>query len=395
MQPGSRTLPVLEDVSADLNHPYDGPAPKISSLLIKPASALCNLDCSYCFYLDRETDPYKALASRRMSLDTLERLVDSYLAYSHPQATFAFQGGEPTLAGLSFFQHLVRFQEQYGEPGLSVGNSMQTNGVLIDKGWCELFREYNWLLGVSLDGPEKQHDLYRVNKGGAPTWRKVMSSLELLRKQRVEFNILCVLSSANVDRPGQLYRWFRRHGFNYLQFIPLSDFQPDGTPQPFTITPAQYGRFLTEVFEEWWPERRTVRIRFFDNLAESVAGMCPGSCTMQSSCDSYAVVEYNGDVYPCDFFVEQKWKLGNILSDSWDDIAGRQRRHEFAAKKSLPNEACRQCEFLNLCQRGCPKDRHGPAKRFEDLDYFCESYKAVFRRAAGPLAEDVRKLLGR
>src|SRR5579863_2014909 len=174
-----------------------GAAPPITSLLIKPASAVCNLDCSYCFYLDRDADPYKALPARRMSYDTLERLVDSYLFYSYPNSTFAFQGGEPTLAGLPFFEKLVQFQQAYGRNGQSVGNAMQTNGVLLDQSWCDLFHSYNWLLGVSLDGPEEVNDRYRFNKEGHGTWKRVIESIQLLKKNRVEFNILCVLSQAN------------------------------------------------------------------------------------------------------------------------------------------------------------------------------------------------------
>ena len=358
---------------------------KIGSLLIKPVSALCNLDCKYCFYLDRETDPYKgATSSRRMTDETLERLVEGFVSYSHPQASFAFQGGEPMLAGLPFYRKLVSFQKRYGRSGLSVSNSMQTNGLFIDRAWCELFRDYNWLLGVSLDGPQEKHDAHRVKKDGAPTWRKVMDSIELLRKYRVDFNVLCVLSATNVDEPRSLYRWFRRHGFDFLQFIPLSDLQP--------ITPEQYGRFLTELFEEWWPERRKVRIRFFDNLAEALAGQTPSSCAMQACCDSYVVVEHNGDVYPCDFFVEPDWKLGNAVTDSWSDIERNEKRLQFGQLKSLPRPECSACEYLPLCHGGCPKDRHARGGRFEDLDYFCSSYKAVFARASAPLSLELRKL---
>ena len=188
----------------------EGAAPRITSLLIKPASAVCNLDCSYCFYLDREADPYQALPGRRMTLETLERLVDTYLFYSYPHSVFAFQGGEPTLAGLPFFQKLVEFQKQHGRDGQVVSNALQTNAMLLDKDWCDLFRTYQWLLGVSLDGPEDAHDLYRFNKQGKGTWKRVMESVELLQKERVEFNILCVLNQANVGRPKELYRFFRK-----------------------------------------------------------------------------------------------------------------------------------------------------------------------------------------
>jgi uncharacterized protein len=369
-------------------------APRITSLLIKPASAVCNLDCTYCFYLDRDADPYKALPARRMTLETLERLVDGYLAYSYPHSVFAFQGGEPTLAGLRFFQTLGQLQERYGRAGQSIGNALQTNGVLLNPEWCDLFRCGQWLLGVSLDGPEEVNDRYRLSKQGKSTWKRVVQNIELLQKQKVEFNILCVLSQANVERPKELYRFFRKLGIEHIQFIPLAEFDDQGQPLPFTISPAQYGRFLCELFDLWWPERRSVCIRFFDNIAEAVAGRKPGTCTMHETCDSYVVVEYNGDVYPCDFFVERDWKLGNILADSWSDIAHRTRRYSFASKKTLAHPECQVCQYQSICHGGCPKFRHGPHARFDDLDYFCESYKMIYARSVGPLRQELRAIFG-
>jgi uncharacterized protein len=371
-----------------------GQAPRISSLLIKPASAVCNLDCEYCFYLDREADPYKDLPARIMPADVLERLVDGFLFYSYPASIFAFQGGEPTLAGLAFFEKLVELQQSYGRPGHTVSNSIQTNAVLLDDAWCEFLRRYQFLAGISLDGPEHIHDRYRFNRAGHPTWRKVMDAVERMQKHRAEFNILCVLSQANVEKPRELYRFFRSIGADHLQFIPLAEFHADGSPMPFTITPEQYGRFLCEMFDAWWPDRRKVRIRFFDNLAEALAGMKPGSCTMHETCDSYVVVEYNGDVYPCDFFVESSWKLGNITVDSFPEIARRQRRYQFAANKTLPHDECRVCEYQAICHGGCPKFRHGPRRNFSDLDYFCRAYKMIFSKATGPLRREVEKILG-
>lgn len=372
-----------------------GTTPRITSLLIKPVSAVCNLDCTYCFYLDREADPYKALPGRRMSLETLERLVDTYLFYSFPNSVFAFQGGEPTLAGLPFFEKLVEFQKQYGRNGQSVSNALQTNAVLIDRHWCNLFREYNWLVGASLDGPEELHDRYRLNKEGRGTWKRVMAGIQLMQAEKVEFNVLCVLSQANVEKPRELYRFFRSLGIDNIQYIPLCEFAKDGEPLPFTITPDQYGRFLCETFDAWWPDRRKVRIRFFDNLAEALAGQKPGTCTMHETCDSYVVVEYNGDVFPCDFFVEKDWKLGNITLDSWPEISRRRRRYEFAANKTIAHAECQVCEYQSICHAGCPKFRHAHHGRFEDLDYFCPAYKMIYAKASGPLRKEVEKLLAR
>jgi uncharacterized protein len=380
-------LPILSEAP--------GSAPRITSLLIKPASAVCNLDCSYCFYLDRDADPYTAMPGRRMSAETLERLVDTYLFYSYPNSTFAFQGGEPTLAGPAFFETLVRLQQHYGRNGQVVSNAMQTNGILLDDRWCELFREYQWLVGISIDGPEPLHDLYRVNKHGGGSWSKVMKGVECLKKHRVEFNALCVVSQANVGRAAELYRFFRALGIDNVQYIPLSEFDGLGQPLPYTITAEQYGRFLCDTFDLWWPERRRTRIRYFDNIAEALAGQKPGTCTMHQTCDSYVVVEYNGDVYPCDFFVEKEWKLGNVELDSWPEIARRQRRYQFAATKTLAHPECQACDYQSICHGGCPKHRHDPRRNFHDLDYFCAAYKMIFAKAVGPLRKEVEQLMAR
>ncbi|MCC6588161.1 MAG: anaerobic sulfatase maturase [Bryobacterales bacterium] len=390
-------LPILGQSTSGISIAAEhlGPVPRITSLLIKPASAVCNLDCSYCFYLDRDADPYKELPARRMTADTLERLVDTYLFYSYPNATFAFQGGEPTLAGLDFFTKLVELQKQYGRSGHNVANALQTNAVLLDDNWAQLFREYNWLLGVSLDGPEEINDAYRFNKAQHGTYKQVMRAIEALQKRKVDFNILCVLSQANVEKPRELYKFYKSIGVDNVQFIPLAEFNPDGSRMPFTITAEQYGKFLVEMFDLWWPDRRKMRIRFFDNIAEALAGMKPGSCTMHETCDSYVVVEYNGDIYPCDFFVEGGWKLGNITMDSWGEIARRARRYSFAQKKTLSHPECVVCDYQSICHGGCPKFRHGPHGRFEDLDYFCQAYKMIYKRAVGPLQKEVQRLLGR
>jgi uncharacterized protein len=371
-----------------------GAAPRLTSILIKPASALCNLDCSYCFYLDRDLDPYAELPQRRMSDETLERLVDSWLFYSYPQSTFAFQGGEPTLAGLPFFEKLVRLQQARGRDGQSVSNALQTNGVLLDDAWCQLFQQYQFLIGLSLDGPEDINDRYRYNKDGHGTYKWVMRGLEALQKNKVEFNILCVLSQANIHKARELYQFYKSLGVDNIQYIPLAEFGGEAKALPFAITPEEYGKFLVETFEVWWPDRRKIRIRFFDNMAEAIAGQKPGSCTMHETCDSYAVVEYNGDVFPCDFFVEAGWKLGNITTDSWAEIARRNRRYAFAQNKTIAHPECQACRYQAICHGGCPKFRHGPRGQFADLDYFCQSYKMIFDRAVGPLEDDLTKLLG-
>lgn len=371
------------------------PAGRISSLLIKPASALCNLDCHYCFYLDRELDPYKEVSKRRMSNETLRKMVESFLFYSHPNSTFAFQGGEPTLAGLPFFEKLVEYQKRYGRNGQAVSNALQTNAVLLDDAWCRFLRRYNWLVGASLDGDQQMHDTYRKNRGGEGTWRKVMDSIERMSKHRVDFNILCVLSEANVNRPKDVYRFFRSLGVEHLQFIPLAEFSATGERQPYAITAEQYGRFLIEIFDLWWPERKRIRIRFFDNLAEALAGYMPGNCTMHERCDSYVVVEYNGDVYPCDFFVEPRWKLGNLNKDTWSQITKADIRSRFAHQKALPHPECAVCEHHPLCHNGCPSFREKQRGNVSDLDYFCQTYKMIYAHCLPALRAEVALLTGK
>jgi len=371
------------------------PLGRISSLLIKPASALCNLNCEYCFYLDRELDPYKEITQKRMSHDTLRRMVESYLFYSYPQSAFAFQGGEPTLAGLEFFEKLVAYQKKFGRNGQAVSNALQTNAILLDDAWCRFLRHYNWLVGVSIDGDEEMHDRYRLNRGGEGTWRRVMQSIERMKKHGVEFNVLCVLSQANVDRPKEIYKFFRSLGIDYLQFIPLVEFTPQGDLHPFAITAEQYGNFLLESFALWWPDRKQVRIRFFDNLAEALAGYVPGNCTMHETCDSYVVVEYNGDIYPCDFFVEPKWKLGNLHSSSWNQLASNATRARFAFAKTIPHENCARCPYHGICQKGCPSFRTKRRGNPADLDYFCEAYKMVFAETLEPLRKEVAAITGK
>ncbi len=368
--------------------------PRISSLLVKPVSALCNLDCAYCFYLDRGSDPYAGLHGRTMTGETLERLVDGYLAYSFPNSVFAFQGGEPTLASVEFYERLVALQQRCGRPGHEIGNSIQTNGVLLDQRWCALFREYNWLVGLSLDGPEPVHNAWRHDRAGHGSWRKVMDAVALLHREQVEFNVLCVVSPANVGRAAETYRFFRGLGVRHLQYIPLAEFDANGTPLPFTIDPQQYGRFLVETFDLWWRERRQVRIREFDNIAEALSGQEPGNCTLRDACDSYVVVEYNGDVYPCDFFVESGWKLGNVATESWSELGRRRQRLEFARLKSLPRPECDSCEYRAVCRAGCPRLRYTRGHRFEDLDFFCPAYKTLYARCLGPLKKDVARIRG-
>jgi len=332
---------------------------------------------------------------RTMSQDTLRKLVESYLFYSYPHSVFAFQGGEPTLAGLPFFEKLVEFQKRFGRSAQFVSNALQTNGILIDDAWCQFLRQYQWLVGISMDGNQQMHDTYRRNRGGEGTWKKVMRGIERMTKHKVDFNVLCVISQTNVHQPEALYEYFQQLGVEYLQFIPLAEFTPTGQLQPYAITAQEYGDFLVRLFDRWWPDHQHVRIRFFDNLAEAVAGYMPGNCVMHERCESYAVVEYNGDVYPCDFYVEPRWLIGNLHRDSWNQIAATDQRLRFARGKQLPHAECMVCQYQKLCHRGCPAFREKQRGNPSDLDYFCATYKRVFDHCLPKLRLEVAKITGK
>ena len=367
----------------------------VGSLLIKPVSALCNLDCAYCFYCGRETDPYRDVANRVMPMEVLDRMVSDFEAYSFPRAVFAWQGGEPTLAGLDFFRRAVNLQQEHGHPGLVVSNSFQTNGLLIDDAWASFFAEYRFLVGLSLDGPREMHDRFRVTRSGAGSWDRVMEAAQRLRDADVEVNILCCVHGDNAGEAAVLHGFFRDLGIEHVQYIPIAEFGPDGAALPGTVSDEAYGQFLRDLFDAWWPDRERVRVRFFDNLLEGLLGQRPGSCTMHRTCESYLVVEHNGDVYPCDFFVDADWKIGNLTESRIAELARSPVRARFAARKLLSRDECAACNVRFLCNQGCPKLRHARFGRFDDLDVYCASYRGFFDHALPRLREFAEEIRSR
>ena len=293
--------------------------------------------------------------------------MDTYLFYSYPNSVFAFQGGEPTLAGLPSSKSWWSSRSSTAATARRVSNALQTNARAARRALVRpVPGSINWLVGVSLDGPEEIHDLYRFNKEGQRHLEaRDARASRLLQKNGVEFNMLCVLSQANVEKPRELYTLLPRPGHRQHAVHSAGGVRrPTGNRLPFTITPEQYGRFLCEIFDLWWPERRKVRIRFFDNIAEALAGQKPGTCTMHETCDSYVVVEYNGDVYPCDFFVEKRLEAGQRRL--W--IPGRRSRAAAALpasprRRPSPHPECQVCEYQSICHGGCPKFRHGPHRQ--------------------------------
>ena len=347
------------------------------TLLIKPTSADCNLACRYCFYSPKENlyqDKHK-----RMSIETLEVMVSKALETSE-NITFSWQGGEPTLMGLSFYKKAVEFQNRYRK-NQNINNTFQTNGILLDESWAIFLRENNFLVGLSMDGPYNLHDEYRVTKDGKPTHHIVLSKLKLLQEYGVEFNVLVVVNDKNSKKPEALFKYFRELGVKYLQFIPCLEKDKDGRVASFSVDPANYGRFLCSMFDKWYnsgnPE---CYIREYEEWLISYAyGVNP--CMFSPYCQGALVIEYNGDIYPCDFFVEPEWLLGNIKENSLEEVFNSELYKRFSERKHNVDEKCKNCKWLNLCWGGCPKfriDKNGKELKYS---YFCTSYQRFFEHS--------------
>ncbi len=292
--------------------------------------------------------------------------------------SFVWQGGEPTLAGLEFFRKAVQLQEMYRYPNQRVSNSIQTNGVLVDEEWARFYKEKDWLVGVSLDGPASQHDAYRVTNDGSGSYEKVIQGIGALRSKGVEFNILALLNDINVKKPKALYRWLVGEGFKHLQFIPCVETGSNGEVTGFSITPQEYGEFLVEVFDEWKRDIPEVYVRDFEDLLIGlVTGEAP-NCVYNGKCGEYLVVEHNGDAYPCDFFVERRWLLGNINQTGVEELYNGEAMNSFRENRKL-HEKCGSCNHTALCHGGCLKSVT------EDGYYFCESIKHLLNKRGDKL----------
>ncbi len=350
------------------------------SLLIKPASGDCNLRCTYCFYLEKAS-LYPHTKIHRMTETTLEKLIAGYMRTKQSRYTFGWQGGEPTLMGVDFFKKVIRLQKKYGKTGDLVANGLQTNGPLIDDAFAAHLAEYHFLVGVSLDGPPEIHNTYRTTKTGQPTHDRVLNGINCLKRHGVEFNILILVHSANAGRPADVYDYLVDNDFHFHQYIPCVEWDKAGNPASFAITGEEWGRFLCDIFDRWLERNHTrkISIRHFDSILEYLVYGTQNVCVMGTNCNSYFLVEHNGDVYPCDFFVEPDLKVGNILTNDWHSMQKSTVYREFGLMKRQYHVKCGTCEFIDLCQGDCTKHRHPAGSDPAALSRLCDGWKIFYR----------------
>jgi uncharacterized protein len=366
-------------------------------VLAKPIGPICNLDCKYCFYLEKES-LYPQVEKWAMREEVLESYIRQYIeAHDTPAVNFAWQGGEPTLLGVGFFRRVVELEQRYAN-GKQIANAFQTNGVLLNDAWAEFFLEYQFLIGISIDGPRELHDAYRVDKGGQPTFDRVMRGMETLQRHKVDFNTLTTVHRANADSPLEVYRFLRDNGSGYMQFIPIveriahqvtedglrlisPDFAGPAKVAPWSVEPRQFGKFLCTIFDEW--VRRDVGrafVQLFDISLELWTGMEASLCIFRKTCGAALVIEHSGDLYSCDHFVYPENRLGNIMESALAALAGSAQQQEFGeAKESTLPRYCRECDVRFACNGECPKHRFISTPDGEPgLNYLCAGYKLFF-----------------
>jgi uncharacterized protein len=366
-------------------------------VMAKPIGPICNLDCKYCFYLEKES-LYPQVEKWAMRDDVLESYIRQFIeAHDAPVINFAWQGGEPTLLGVDFFKRVVELEKRYAN-GKRIANAFQTNGVLLSDAWADLFLENEFLIGISIDGPRELHDAYRVDKGGQSTFDRVMQGVEVLKRRNVEFNTLTTVHRANADSPLEVYRFLKANGSGYMQFIPIveraaqqvtkeglrlisPDFSGAATVTPWSVEPRQFGRFLCGIFDEW--VRRDVGknfVQLFDVSLELWSGMEPSLCIFRKQCGAALAMEHSGDLYPCDHFVYPENRLGNIMESPLAALADSAQQHKFGeAKETTLPRYCRECDVRFACNGECPKHRFAITPDGEaGLNYLCAGYKMFF-----------------
>lgn len=367
-------------------------------IMLKPAGALCNLRCKYCYYLEKN-ELYKRQGNHVITDELLEKFVKEYIeAQTTPNILFTWHGGETLMRPISFYRRALELQRIYSH-GRQIDNCIQTNGTLLNDEWCEFFKQNNFLVGVSIDGPQEFHDEYRKTGTGRPTFRDVMKGINLLNKHGVEWNALAVVNDFNADYPLDFYHFFKEIGCRYIQFTPIVErittrpdnlrlapgMQEEGMLADFSITAGQWGNFLCTIFDEWvHHDVGEYYIQLFDATLANWVGQAPGICTMAEECGHAGVMEFNGDVYSCDHFVFPEYKLGNLHDQTIFEMMNGQRQRKFSRmKKQMLPQQCRECRFLFACHGECPKNRFVRDKYGNPgLNYLCQGYYRFFKHVA-------------
>ena len=349
----------------------------------KPAGPACNLDCRYCYYL-KKRDLYPGTSVYRMPEPLLEEYIRQHIAASPAaEVTFSWHGGEPAVLGVDFFSTVVALQRKHTPPGRRVINGIQTNGVLIDEEWGRFLAEEHFGVGLSLDGPADLHDGYRVNRGGEPTHAHAMRAWEILRRHGIPCDILCVVHDRNVRRPLQVYRFIREMGASYLGFLPIIERVAGSATAvtPESVPPAAFGEFLSTIFDEWIRgDVHRIMVQMFDEAARPSMGLDHSLCIFRPTCGELPVLEHNGDFYSCDHFVNPEHRIGNILETPLVELLDSPAQLAFGnAKRDRLPAMCRRCEFLKMCNGGCPKDRFLTTPEGEPgLNYLCAGFQRFF-----------------
>lgn len=368
-----------------------------TSIMWKTVSEDCNLACDYCYYSSCQGQLTGKI--RMIEDDLLQKVIIQMMGGSQGSVSFAWQGGEPLLAGLPFFERVVQLQAYYAPPNTLISNALQTNGTLLNAKWAEFFRKYSFLIGVSVDGPEHIHNKRRKTGSGAGSYALVMKGIEELRRAKVDFNVLMVIHEDNVEKAGVLMEWLEQEQIDYVQFIPCMDFrsQEVSAAGKYLITPEQYGRFLCEAFDIWYREGTPrISVRFFDNWLQRLIGHEPEACIFREECPSILILEQNGDAYPCDFYIHDDYKLGNAGLESLESLMNSPIWNTFHAQKRQLSNHCMNCEYLHYCHGGCPRNRVGQQQsESPDCDYFCESYRMLYAHGEQRMRKLAKSILKR
>ena len=382
-----------------MNDNIANPFAKPLYVMLKPASAHCNLACKYCYYLEKNK-LYPTAQRHLMSDEMLEQFTREYIeAQTMSQVLFTWHGGEPLLRSIDFYRKALSLQQKYAG-GRRIDNVIQTNGTLLTDEWCEFFAQNHWLVGISIDGPQPDHDHYRLTAAGKPSWKKVMQGIKLLKKHGVEWNAMAVVNAYNANHPLEFYRFFKENGCQFLQFTPIVERltrHEDGRTlasladkneiplSEASVTPEQWGYFLCAIFDEWVrKDVGKIFVEIFDCTLANWMGISPGICAYSKECGHAGVMEHNGDVYSCDHFVFPEYKLGNIRDHSLIDMLYGEQQQEFSRLKhsSLPRQ-CKECDMEFACHGECPKNRFMKDKYGDSgLNYLCPGYYHYYQHVA-------------